>query len=59
MDILSFAKNIGKKTGKNVSKNVSVKCSQTLLDRNKQSATDALKIALKRAIQKHLKQLVI
>ena len=37
---------------KNINKNLSSKCSQKLLDHAKQSATDALKTASKRAIQK-------
>ena len=38
--------------GKNISKNLSSKCSQKILDQAKQSATDPLKTASKRAIQK-------
>ena len=49
---LSFAKNMGKNISKNISKNRSGKYSQKLLDHPKQSATDALKTASKRAIQK-------
>ena len=45
---LSFAKNMGK----NIGKNVSSKYSQKILDHAKQSATDALKAASKREIQK-------
>ena len=56
---LSFAKNMGKYIGKNISKNLSGKYSQKLLDRAKQSATDALKTTSKRVIQKKQKQLVI
>ena len=41
--------------GKNVSKNVSSKYGQKPLDHAKQSATDALKTASKRAIQKTAK----
>ena len=55
---LSFAKNMGKSIGKNISKNLSDKYSpamltmcQILLDHTNQSAKDALKTALKRAIQ--------
>ena len=48
---LSFAKNI-KNICKNISKNLNGKYSQKLLDHAKQSATDALKTASKRAIQK-------
>ena len=46
---LSFAKNIDR--------NLSNKYGQKLVDTAKKSATDALKIAGKRAIQKKLKQL--
>ena len=49
---MSFAKNMGRNIGKNISKNLSSKCSQKLLNHAKKSATDALKIASKRAIQK-------
>ena len=45
---LSFAKTMGK----NIGKNVSSKYSQKILDHAKQSATDALKVASKREIQK-------
>ena len=45
---LSFAKNMGK----NIGKNVSSKYSQKILDHAKQFATDALKAASKREIQK-------
>ena len=48
---LSFAKNIGK--------NLSNKYGQKVVDGFKKSATDALKIASKRAIQIKLKQLGI
>ena len=48
---LSFAKNI-KNICKSISKNLNGKYSQKLLDHAKQSATDALKTASKRAIQK-------
>ena len=41
-----------KNIGKNISKNLSGKHCQKLLDYPKQSATDALKTASKRAIQK-------
>ena len=47
----SFAKNMGK--------NLSDKYGQKLLDSAKKSATDAIKTASKRAIQKQQKQLVI
>ena len=45
---LSFARNMGKK----ISKTLSSKCNQKLFDHDKQSATDALKVASKRSIQK-------
>ena len=38
--------------GKNVSKNISSKYSQKLIDHAKQSASDVIKTASKRAIQK-------
>ena len=41
---------MGKSIGRNISKNLSPKHSQKLLDHAKQSATDALKTASKRAI---------
>ena len=44
---MSFAK----KYGKNIGKNLSSEYSQKLLDHTKESAIDALKIVLKRAIQ--------
>ena len=43
---------MGKNVGKNISKNLCLKC-QELLDHAKQSATHALKTALKEAIQKN------
>ena len=43
---------MGRNISKTISKNLSRKCSQKLLDHAKQSATDALKTASKRAIQK-------
>ena len=46
--LLSYARDIGK----NISKNLRSKYSQKLLDHAKQSATDLLKTASKRAIQK-------
>ena len=52
---LSFAKNKNKNTGRNLSG----KYSQKLFDHAKLAATDALKTASKKAIQKNLKQLVI
>ena len=47
-------KNIGKK----ISKSLSGKYNHKLLDRAKQSATDALKTTSKRVMQKQQKQLV-
>ena len=49
---LSFAKNMGKSIDKNISKNLSSKYSQKRIDHAKKYATDALKTASKRAIQK-------
>ena len=49
---MSFAKNRVKIIGKNISKNLSSKYSQKRLDHAKQSATDTLKTASKRAIGK-------
>ena len=49
---LSFARIIGKNVGIIISKSVSGKYSQKLLDHAKQSATNALKTASKRAIHK-------
>ena len=49
---LSFAKNVAKNIDKNISKNISSQYSKKRLDHAKQSATDALKTASKRAIQK-------
>ena len=46
--ILSFAK----KRRKNIGKNLSCKYSQKILDQAKQSATDVLKTASKRVVQK-------
>ena len=48
----SFAKNMGKNISKTKSKNLSGKNSQKLLDHVKQSGTDILKTASKRAIPK-------
>ena len=48
----SFAKSTGRIIGKNISENISSKYSQKLLDHGKPSVTDAIKTALKRAIQK-------
>ena len=47
---LSFAKSMNKNIGKNISKNLSGKYDQKLFDRLKQSATDSIKTASKRAI---------
>ena len=44
---------------KNISKTLSSKCSQKLLDHDKQSATDAIKNNSKRVVQKTTKQPVI
>ena len=43
---------MGRTIGKNISKNVSSKYSQKLIDHAKQSATDALKTASNRALEK-------
>ena len=48
---LSFSRNLGTHAAK-VAKNLNNKCGQKFTDSAKQSATDALKIAGKRAIQK-------
>ena len=51
---------MGKNIGKNIRKNLSSKYSQKILDRVKQSPTDAFKKPSKRAIQKKKwKQLLI
>ena len=50
MYLFFFARNIGKKTGKNISKNLSSKYSQKRLHHAKQSATDVVKTASKKAI---------
>ena len=50
-EFLSFARNLGTHATK-VAKNSNNKCGQKLADYAKNSATDALKIAGKRAIQK-------
>ena len=47
-----FAKDIGRYFSKNTSKNLTSKYHQKILDHAKQSATDALKTASKRAIRK-------
>ena len=49
---LSFAKSMGKNIDENISQILSSKYSQKILNHDKQSATDTLKTALKRAIQK-------
>ena len=49
---LFFARDMVENVGKNIIKNISSKYSQNFLDHAKQSATDALKTASKRAIQK-------
>ena len=52
MGFVILLKNMNKKIGKNISKILCGKFSQKLLDHAKQSATDALKTASKRAITK-------
>ena len=52
MDFLSCARNMGKNVGKNINKNVSSKYSHKLLDHAKKYATDALKTAARRWVQK-------
>ena len=52
---LSFAINMSKNIGTSIAKNLSGIYSQKLLDHSKQSATDPLKTASKRAIQKTAK----
>ena len=47
-----FARNMGENIGKTINANLSSKYSQKLLDHAKLSATDILKTASKRAIQK-------
>ena len=57
---LSFARNMGRDTGKNICKNFSSKYSQQCkCSHSKQSATDRLKNAFERVIQKKQKQPVI
>ena len=56
---LSFAKGMNKNVGKSIGDTLSCKYSQKLLDYAKQSATEALKTASKRATRKQQKQLVI
>ena len=48
---LYFVKNMGKEYGKNISKNLSSKYSQKRLHNAKQSVTDALKTASRKAIK--------
>ena len=52
MYFLSFARNAGNNFSKNINKNLSSKYIQKLLDPDKKSASDALKTASKRTIQK-------
>ena len=52
MNFFSFARIMSKSVGKNISKDVSGESSQRHFVHTKQSATDALKTALKGAIQK-------
>ena len=47
---LPFAKNMGKNIGKIINKNLSSSYNHKILDHTKQSATDALKTASKRAV---------
>ena len=47
---------MGENIGKNISKTLSGKYNQNILDHARQSATEALKTASKRAIQKKQKQ---
>ena len=49
---MSFARNMSKNVGKNIHKNLSGKYNRKILDYAKKSATDAIKIASKKAIQK-------
>ena len=53
MNICLLLKNMGRNIGKKISKNLNSKYSQTLIDHAKQSSTDTLKTALKRAMQKN------
>ena len=55
---LSFAKNMGKNIVKKITKNFSGKYNQTRLDHTKQSATDVLKTASKKVIQKSAEETV-
>ena len=52
LKIYIFARNMGKNVGKNISKNISSEYSEKLIDHAKQSASDIIKTASKRAIQK-------
>ena len=52
MDFFSLAKNMGKNIGQEKCKSLNSKYSQKLLDRAKQSATDALKTSSKRVFKK-------
>ena len=52
MDFGFLVENMGRNSGKNVSKNLSGKHNQKLLNHDKQSATDVLKNASQKAIQK-------
>ena len=54
---MSFVRNMGKTIGKYTNRNLSSK--HSLLDHAKQSATDPIKTASQRVIQKTQKQLVI
>ena len=51
-ELSSFPKNMGRNIDKNISKNLGSKYSQKLIDHAKESVTDTVKIASKRAIQK-------
>ena len=53
---LSFVRHMGRNIGKDIFKNFHSKYSQKLLDHAKQSPTDALKTASKRAIQKNSRE---
>ena len=52
-EFFSFARNMGKNVCKNINKGLSSKYSQKLHDHAKQSATDTLKTASKRIIEKN------
>ena len=51
-EFLPLGRNVGKKLVKNISKNLSQKYSQKVLDHADKSATDKIKTASKKAIQK-------